>query len=411
MRENLINEIPGPGYSEQLLNESLGEITVTSRENRFKSGDQIVFKNMLEQTLEGSGIFAQNSSKKMRLEMDIQAYTPADPFQGGKATLQVRYSLYNSGGSREFRKMIISLGVDDTMSTFKDNRLRRAKEKAVINNIYQFRKFLREQYRAFHVRVEKNQYNIIDVMQDSYKHLNLDKSKLGNYYALMISNQDYMEMTEVKTATSDVNAVAATLRDNFGFQIQFLENPSSTQIISAIQEYGKELEPNDNLLVYYAGHSWIDRDADEGYWLAINADLKSTDNWLANDTLIQAVKNLHIRHTLIISDSEFKTKDLIEYPKAKEGDMLTVLNQNASITVLTSGYSKPVEAEGQQKATSIFTRSLLDAFKNVEDTAPALHVWPYMKKTAQGMTNQKPEYLVLKTDQDKGDFILKRQKQ
>ena len=57
--------------------------------------------------------------------------------------------------------------------------------------------------------------------------------KFGNYYALVIGNNDYKNLPKLKTAVSDAKAVAEVLEKNYGFKVKMMLNVSALEIIDA----------------------------------------------------------------------------------------------------------------------------------------------------------------------------------
>ena len=47
---------------------------------------------------------------------------------------------------------------------------------------------------------------------------------------------------------------------------------------------------NDNVLIYYAGHGYLDSETDEGFWLPVDADPQDESNWLLTDRVRSKIK-------------------------------------------------------------------------------------------------------------------------
>ena len=95
--------------------------------------------------------------------------------------------------------------------------------------------------------------------------------EFGNYHALVIGIDEYKHLPKLETAVRDAKAVAQVLEKDYGFKVRLLVNPDRLGIIDAFDEYRESLGGKDNLLIYYAGHGWLDEDADRGYWLPADA--------------------------------------------------------------------------------------------------------------------------------------------
>ena len=94
----------------------------------------------------------------------------------------------------------------------------------------------------------------------------------GKYHSLIIGNNRYAKLNQLKTAIHDAKAVADSLSDKYGFVINLLLNATRGNLISALAKLRAKLTLNDNLLIYYAGHGELDKVTRQGYWLPVDAD-------------------------------------------------------------------------------------------------------------------------------------------
>ena len=113
---------------------------------------------------------------------------------------------------------------------------------------------------------------------------------IRNYHALVIGNNDYRNLPNLKTAVNDAEVVAEVLRDQYGFKTRLLLNATRAEIIRSLSHYRKTLTRKDNLLIYYAGHGWLDEAGDAGYWLPVDATREDPANWLANSSVTTTLK-------------------------------------------------------------------------------------------------------------------------
>jgi hypothetical protein len=73
----------------------------------------------------------------------------------------------------------------------------------------------------------------------------------GRFYALIIGNQHYRTLEDLKTPRADVERAARVLKQKYGFTVQVLEDADDVQILRALNDLNSVLKPNDNLLIYY----------------------------------------------------------------------------------------------------------------------------------------------------------------
>ena len=85
----------------------------------------------------------------------------------------------------------------------------------------------------------------------------------------------------------------------------FLENAKRRDIIDALDNLSKKVDENDNVLIFYAGHGYWDKDNEIGYWIPSDARQSSTADWFRNSTLTDQIRSIKSRHTLLIADACF----------------------------------------------------------------------------------------------------------
>ena len=132
--------------------------------------------------------------------------------------------------------------------------------------------------------------------------------KLGDYFALVIGNSDYRYMRDLKTAATDARMVADLLEIRYGFQVKLLVDATTDQIAAAIERYRQQLDDDDNLLIYYAGHGELvtQRNGEElGYWLGVDSKTDLQTTWMPDWQVRNQVDQMRAKHVLIVADSCF----------------------------------------------------------------------------------------------------------
>jgi TPR repeat protein len=239
----------------------------------------------------------------------------------------------------------------------------------------------------------------------------------GNYYALVIGIDDYPSpLPKLKTAVGDARAVSSVLSERYGFQVQLLLDRDATRahILDAMTRYRNTLSPNDNLLIYYAGHGYSDHDAGKAYWLPADADSSFSANRIIADDLTTGVRVLPARHVLVISDSCYSgalTRD-VDAP-IQSGGQAAFINRmlrSRSRTLMASGGDEPVSDEGTN-GHSVFAYALLRALEQTGGqmfTASDMFYGSVRGQVA-GKSEQMPEYSVIRnSSDDEGDFVFER---
>ena len=125
----------------------------------------------------------------------------------------------------------------------------------------------------------------------------------GTYHALIIGNNDYQTLSDLKMATGDAEAMAELLGERYGFQVELLIDATRADIISAMARKRAKLTEKDNLLIYYAGHGILDVDSGEGYWLPVDAESNNPVNWIPLTTITAQLRAMRTKHVMVIADS------------------------------------------------------------------------------------------------------------
>src|SRR5687768_10023731 len=238
---------------------------------------------------------------------------------------------------------------------------------------------------------------------------------VGRYYALVIGNNSYRHLPKLETAVADARVVDSILRERYGFETKLLLDAGRQDIFQAISFYRQKLDPNDNLLVYYAGHGHFDREADKAYWLPIDARREDSANWVSADDITSNVKAIPARHVLIVSDScysgtIYRSLGLAVGEISERDRFLQKMQAGRSRTLMASGGNEPV-ADGGGDGHSVFARVFLTGLAKMERNSftGAELFRDFVQERVAGKADQTPEYNPLRNSgHESGDFVFVR---
>jgi len=171
----------------------------------------------------------------------------------------------------------------------------------------------------------------------------------------------------------------------------------------------KSLNKDDNLLIYYAGHGCIDKAADEGYWLPVDADTDDPVNWIANSSITASITAINAKHVMVVADSCYSGK-LMRGIKIREktSDVLEKLAKKRTRVVLSSGGLEPVTDEGSGDH-SIFASAFINVLKENKGIIDGTQLFNLVRQPVMANSDQTPEYAdIHKAGHDGGDFIFVR---
>ncbi len=241
----------------------------------------------------------------------------------------------------------------------------------------------------------------------------------GSYYALIIGIEKYAYWDGLYTPQCDAEEVAKVLRDKFGFKTKVILNATRFDLLSALNEYQKGLTERDNLLIYYAGHGYLDDRISRGYWIPVDGEKEVRANWISTFDITDMISILDAKHILVISDSCYSgilTRSAIPQiegsaPVETRNECIKLMAGKKSRTVLTSGDLTPV-LDGGGGNHSIFAKALLEVLSESNEVLEGMRLY---KEVAARVTfaaasvyvEQVPQYAPLKySGHEMGEFFL-----
>ncbi len=234
----------------------------------------------------------------------------------------------------------------------------------------------------------------------------------GNYHALVIGINDYENLPALKTAINDAKAVAKVLTDEYGFKTTLLLNPGRADIIDTLDKFRETMGSKDNLLIYYAGHGWLDKDADRGYWLPADAKSDRRSQWVSNATITDTLKTLQAKHVMVVADSCYSgTLARSAVAGLKSGDYFKRMSKKAARVALVSGGLEPVADKGSG-GHSPFANAFIRALKENSDfVLDGTQLFNKVRRPVMVAADQTPQYSDVKNaGHDGGDFLFVRRK-
>ncbi len=232
----------------------------------------------------------------------------------------------------------------------------------------------------------------------------------GRYHALVIGNDAYTRVPRLRTAVSDATAVGAALERQYGYEVTVLRNATRDDMVGALDTFRRRLAPNDNLLVYYAGHGVLDESSGQGYWLGVDADRDSVVKWVSNATVTDTLRAMKAKHVMVVADSCYSgtlTRG-IKVVK-RERDYFKRIAGIRTRVALTSGGLEPVEAG--QGGHSVFARAFLAALRQNTSILDGMALFNALDRRVRLDTDQTPAYGDIKrAGHEGGDFLFVRPK-
>lgn len=230
----------------------------------------------------------------------------------------------------------------------------------------------------------------------------------GKYYALIIANNTYKTesgMSDLQRPIRDAMALKEVLTSRYTFDwknVITLYDRSKLDVEVQLEELQKRLLPEDNLLIFYAGHGVMDKEADIGYWLLSDAT-SSRVTWLRNSTITDFMKACKARHILLIADACYSgtiytARGYLENASPAIVDLMRSRSRKA----ITSGGTTEVADESK------FAQVLVEQLRtNTEQYLPSLQLYNMIQKPVLANSLTSPRWgPISNVGDENGDFVF-----
>jgi len=248
-----------------------------------------------------------------------------------------------------------------------------------------------------------------------------DIGTFGNYYALVIGNDQYRQLPRLTTAVNDARDIDRTLKARYGFKVTLLLDANRYQILSALNGLRERLTDKDNLFIYYAGHGEVDRKNQRGHWLPIDAEPNSSATWISNIAVTDILNAMNVQQLLVVADSCYAgtlTRSSVGRLDASlsETERLKVIQLMArkrSRMVMTSGGLEPV-LDSVGGSHSVFAQPFIELLQSNVGVLSGQEMFRQLQLrvagTAQRVDAQPvPEYAPIQfAGHEAGDFFFVR---
>ena len=245
--------------------------------------------------------------------------------------------------------------------------------------------------------------------------------KLGRYFAVIIGNNTYRdaEYPSLKSAVSDATAVSNVLKTRYGYQTTLVLNASRLEMLTALSSVRDKMKPEDNLLVYYAGHGELSANGATGYWVPTDGAAKNAKSWISNAAISDILSSLPAKKIMVVADSCY-SGSMTRAPVAnlnaatspdKWNAYVKTMASGRSRTALTSGGLQPVPDAGTGNH-SYFARAFLNVLQDNNRLMEAQRLFREVStslalNSINSPVPQNPQYAPIRyAGHESGDFFF-----
>ena len=229
--------------------------------------------------------------------------------------------------------------------------------------------------------------------------------------AVLVGNNSYAApIPPLETPIADVSQIAAVLQSRFGFETRIVKDAGKAKIIEALNQVAAEAKADDSVLLFYAGHGYLLDDVNMGYWIPVDASVKTAQGWISNSDISKLLAAIPARQLMLVSDSCYSGSLTKEQKVTRGGELKPEeILRRRSVLVLSSGADEPVSDEGKE-GHSIFAWNLIKTLQATGGLAPGAQVWSAVRSGVTKEYPQQPQYgaVVSAGHTEGGDFLFQK---
>ncbi|MFZ5941345.1 MAG: caspase family protein [Bacteroidota bacterium] len=230
-------------------------------------------------------------------------------------------------------------------------------------------------------------------------------------YAIIIGNNEYDDpaIPDLAEPAKDAKELYKTLTQQYNFDpedVTLLTDATKADIIGALHRMRFQVKPDDNLLIFYAGHGYWDEGMGVGYWLPRDAGSNNPVDWIPNTDLTNYLSAIKTKHTLLIADACFSGGIFKSRSAFNESYAIEMLYQLNSRKAITSGTLTEVPDK-----SAFFQYLNKNLRENTAEYLPAEDLFSKMRIAVINNSDNVPQYGTIQNVGDEGgDFIFIRRK-
>jgi len=191
-------------------------------------------------------------------------------------------------------------------------------------------------------------------------------------YALLFATDKFDHFKDLVNPIYDSHSIARELEERYGFHVEIVENANQDEVMVKLREYAqRNYKPQDQLMVFFAGHGHYDDVVGEGFVVARNslANDESKNTYISHNRIRSNINNIQCEHIFLIMDVCFGgTFDPVlasarnVYDDTRDREYLAKKLSMKTRKYLTSG-SKEYVSDGVVGQHSPFAKRMIEALK------------------------------------------------
>ena len=189
-------------------------------------------------------------------------------------------------------------------------------------------------------------------------------------YALFFATDQYDNWSDLVNPVEDAHSIGDLLKKKYGFEVEIVENANIEDVFIKLGDYSqRKFKPQDQVMIFFAGHGYFDDTFGEGFVVAKNSldNDKAKTTYISHNRLRGVINNIPNEHIFLAMDVCFggtfdpviaKARSAQSSSETSESEFLVRKLSYKTRKYLTSG-GKEYVSDGIPGKHSPFTLRLL----------------------------------------------------
>ena len=218
------------------------------------------------------------------------------------------------------------------------------------------------------------------------------KLRVNHLFVIGIDNYRHQQHPVLYNSLFDCDRFIKVLTSTYAFSLisdpLYNEKATRANIIYELSQLAIIIQPEDNLIIYFAGHGYMNPITNKGGWIPYDAEF-SEAYYIPNSTIKDEIENINAKHIFLISDScfsgTFLTRTRSTYSELRH---YQILDSKSSRWYIGSGTEETVN-DGKKGEGSPFCNALLSILTdNMQKCLSVSEIINYISKYIGSVAKQ-----------------------
>lgn len=230
-------------------------------------------------------------------------------------------------------------------------------------------------------------------------------------YIVLFGVDQYTDQTipPLSNAVFDVQTVGNMFSNHMGYEMRIVENATRADLVRTLNQVSIEMEANDSVVIYYAGHGYMLEKTGYGYWIPGDASATDPESWISNESVSQMLIGIDSKQVVVISDSCYSGVFASEEKFVSSENVKTPseILAKRSVVAMSSGGDEPVADEGRG-GHSIFAWYLMQVIQDVDLWRSGSNLFNEIQDKVSQSFPQTPQYggVISAGHETGGDYLF-----